>query len=61
MPVQVFMMHFVCPTDRSYIFTITPGKPLKALVNNHVMDDKIRRDAKMMAGNKKVKYAPEVE
>ena len=40
-PVQMFVMHFMGPTDGSYISRIAFGKPFKPLVNDYVMHQEI--------------------
>jgi len=37
MPVQMFMVHFMCPPDGPYIIVVTTGKPFKPLMNDYIM------------------------
>ena len=50
MPVQVFVVHFVCPAYCTYISIIASRKPFKALVNDHFVYNKI---SKAVKGNTK--------
>lgn len=40
-PVQVFVMHFMCPLDGFDVAVIASGKPFESLMDHNVMDKKI--------------------
>jgi hypothetical protein len=41
--VEVFMVHFMCPSYGAYVCIIAPGKPFKPLVNDYFMHYKISK------------------
>ena len=41
MPVQMFVMHFMCPPDSPYIIIVASGKPFEPLMNDDIMHNKI--------------------
>src|SRR5688572_15025216 len=41
--VKMFMMHFMCPTDRTYISAVASCEPFETLMNDHIMYNKIRK------------------
>ena len=38
---QMLVVHLVCPADRAYVCVPAPGKPLEALMDDHIMYHKI--------------------
>ena len=43
MLVQMLVVHFMCPADGPHISVIAAGKPLKPLMNDNIMHNKIRK------------------
>src|SRR5687768_8973301 len=43
MPVEMFVMHFMGPTNSPHIGTIAAGKPFHPLVYDHVMHQEISK------------------
>lgn len=41
MTVEMLVMHFVCPTDGTYITAVAAGKPFEALMNDDIMYQEI--------------------
>ena len=41
MTIKVFMMHFMCPANSANIPVIAAGKPLKPLMDDDIMNEKI--------------------
>src|SRR5215216_4014414 len=39
----MFMMHFVCPSDRPHIAVFSFSQPFEAPVNDHIMNNKISK------------------